>query len=66
MSTKNLVHESRNLYYKIFRLVELGLLELESARSEKTRTAFIHAHARFRRRQRKHLAFSANAGHHWN
>lgn len=64
MKTKLLVHEARNLYYKIFRKMELGLLELESARSQKIRTAFIHAHARFRRRQRNQLA--VNAGHHWN
>lgn len=64
MKTKLLVHEARNLYYKIFRSMELGILELESSRSQKIRTAFIHAHLRFRRRQRTHL--SIMAGHHWN
>lgn len=65
MNTKILVIQSRELYFKIFRLVELECMgKIETLRCQKLRAAFIHAHARFRRRQLNYLAVSVQGSSH--
>lgn len=51
MKNKLLVDQARDLNHKIFRLVEIESIGRPvTPRTKKLRTAYQHAHARFRRR----------------